>query len=55
VRIYDRASLCAGCRRLASGYTSVFMGRPILYREVDCRALGQPQCRFVGKAGRGMG
>src|ERR1700744_3618734 len=25
----------------ASGYTSVFMGRPILYRELECRALGQ--------------
>jgi DNA-binding NtrC family response regulator/predicted hydrocarbon binding protein len=33
----------------ASGYTSVFMGRPIMYREVECRALGQPQCRIVGK------
>ena len=33
----------------ASGYTSVFMGRPILYREVDCRAQGHPQCRIVGK------
>jgi DNA-binding NtrC family response regulator/predicted hydrocarbon binding protein len=33
----------------ASGYTSVFMGRPILYREMECRALGQTQCRIVGK------
>jgi DNA-binding NtrC family response regulator/predicted hydrocarbon binding protein len=33
----------------ASGYTSVFMGRPILYREVECRALGQPHCRIIGK------
>ena len=33
----------------ASGYTSVFMGRPILYREIECRALGQPHCRIVGK------
>ncbi|MFM0393330.1 sigma 54-interacting transcriptional regulator [Paraburkholderia phytofirmans] len=33
----------------ASGYTSVFMGRPILYRELECRALGQTQCRIVGK------
>nr|WP_240648111.1 sigma-54-dependent Fis family transcriptional regulator [Pararobbsia silviterrae] len=32
----------------ASGYTSVFMGRPILYREVECRALGQAHCRIVG-------
>ncbi|RAR65746.1 regulatory Fis family protein [Paraburkholderia unamae] len=33
----------------ASGYTSVFMGRPILYREVECRALGQSYCRIIGK------
>jgi two-component system response regulator HydG len=33
----------------ASGYTSVFMGRPILYREVECRALGQTHCRIIGK------
>jgi transcriptional regulator with GAF, ATPase, and Fis domain len=33
----------------ASAYTSVFMGRPILYREVECRAMGQAFCRIVGK------
>jgi two-component system, NtrC family, response regulator HydG len=33
----------------ACGYTSVFMGRPILYREIECRGLGQPQCRIIGK------
>jgi two-component system, NtrC family, response regulator HydG len=33
----------------ACGYTSVFMGRPILYREVECRGLGQPHCRIIGK------
>jgi two-component system, NtrC family, response regulator HydG len=33
----------------ASGYTTAFMGRPILFREIECRALGQPQCRIVGK------
>lgn len=32
----------------ASGYTSVFIGRPILYREVECRALGQAHCRIIG-------
>ena len=31
----------------ASGYTSVFIGRPILYREVECRALGQAHCRQI--------
>ncbi len=33
----------------ASGYTSVFMGRPILYREVECRSTGQSNCRIVGR------
>lgn len=33
----------------ASGYTSEFMGRPVLFREVECRATGNPFCRIVGK------
>lgn len=33
----------------ASGYTSAFMGRPILYREVECRSTGQNACRLIGK------
>ncbi|RMF11874.1 MAG: AAA family ATPase, partial [Alphaproteobacteria bacterium] len=33
----------------ACGYTSVFMGRPIFYREVECRGMGHPHCRIVGK------
>lgn len=32
----------------ASGYTSVFMGRPILFREIECRATGHEHCRIVG-------
>jgi two-component system, NtrC family, response regulator HydG len=33
----------------ACGYTSVFMGRPILYREVECRATSSRHCRIIGK------
>ncbi len=33
----------------ASGYTSVFMGRPIVYQEVECRAMGHVHCRIIGK------
>lgn len=33
----------------ASGYTSGFMGRPILFREVECRAMGHEFCRIIGK------
>ncbi|MDQ0572597.1 DNA-binding NtrC family response regulator [Variovorax paradoxus] len=34
----------------ASGYTSEFFGRPILFKETECSACGAPSCRIVGKA-----
>jgi len=33
----------------ACGYTSAFMGRPILYKEVECAGMGHNNCRIVGK------
>lgn len=33
----------------ACGYSSAFMGRAILYREVSCRAMGDAHCRIIGK------
>src|SRR6202521_3116839 len=33
----------------ASGFSTEFMGRPVLYREVECQSMGQPICRIVGK------
>ncbi|MGK2942174.1 MAG: sigma 54-interacting transcriptional regulator [Immundisolibacter sp.] len=33
----------------ASGYCTRIAGRPILFREVECRATGASQCRVVGK------
>ncbi len=33
----------------ASGFSTEFMGRPVLYREVECQSMGQPACRIVGK------
>jgi len=33
----------------AAGFISRFMGRPVLFREVECRAQGAPHCRIVGK------
>lgn len=33
----------------ASGYTSAFMGRFILFKEVECAACGMNHCRIVGK------
>jgi DNA-binding NtrC family response regulator len=33
----------------ACGYTSAFMGRPILYKETECFGMGDGNCRIVGK------
>jgi transcriptional regulator with GAF, ATPase, and Fis domain len=33
----------------ACGYTSAFMGTPILYKETECTAMGHEHCRIVGK------
>jgi transcriptional regulator with GAF, ATPase, and Fis domain len=33
----------------ASGYASIFLGRPIVYRETECIAMGHPHCRVVGR------
>lgn len=33
----------------ASGYTTAFMGKFILFKEVECVACGAPHCRIVGK------
>jgi DNA-binding NtrC family response regulator len=33
----------------ACGYTSAFMGRPILYKEAECVGMGANSCRIIGK------
>ena len=33
----------------ASGYTSAFMGRLVLFKEVECRSQGDTRCRIVGQ------
>ncbi len=33
----------------ACGYTSAFMGRPILYKETECAGMGHSNCRIIGK------
>lgn len=33
----------------ACGYTSAFMARPILYKEVECAGMGDNHCRIIGK------
>lgn len=36
----------------ASGYTSTLFGARIVYRELECRCMGHPHCRLVGRAER---
>ncbi|MCA9660786.1 MAG: XylR N-terminal domain-containing protein, partial [Myxococcales bacterium] len=33
----------------ATGYTTGFMGRPIVYREISCRGCGARTCRILGR------
>ncbi len=33
----------------ACGYTSAFMGRPILFKEIECSGAGHAHCSIVGK------
>ena len=33
----------------ACGYASAFMGRPILFKEVECVGMGHNNCRIIGK------
>ncbi|WP_026035975.1 sigma-54-dependent Fis family transcriptional regulator [Cupriavidus sp. BIS7] len=42
-------SVCWMLIGYACGYTSAFMGRPILWRETECRGMGHAKCRVVGK------
>ncbi|MCA1493895.1 sigma-54-dependent Fis family transcriptional regulator [Sinorhizobium alkalisoli] len=32
-----------------SGYTSTLFGRPIVFREIECAAMGAPRCLVVGQ------
>ena len=33
----------------ASGYTSAFVGRLVAFKEIECRSMGDSQCRIVGQ------
>ena len=52
LRIYGVGSepVCWTQIGYASGFTSRFMGLPVLFREVECRGQGAAHCRIVGKA-----
>jgi len=40
-------SVCWMLIGYACGYTSAFMGRPILWREIECRGMGRPMKALV--------
>lgn len=44
------APVCWARQGYANGYVSSFLGRQALIREVECRAMGHPVCRAVGKS-----
>lgn len=33
----------------AMGYVTTLFGKPVIFREVECRSMGHPVCRVVGK------
>ncbi len=33
----------------ATGFNSAFFGRTVLFREIECRGMGHPHCRIIGK------
>jgi len=45
----QEAPVCWMLLGYASGYTSAFMGRPVLYKEVACEACGHDHCRIEGR------
>ena len=44
------APVCWLQQGYANGYLSSFLGRQMLVREVECKAMGAPACKIVGKA-----
>lgn len=51
LELFGRGPYPAGWSQIgyASGYASVFLGRPILFREIECVAMGHEHCRIVGR------
>ncbi|HJW04774.1 MAG TPA: sigma 54-interacting transcriptional regulator [Azospira sp.] len=44
------APVCWMQQGYANGYLTSFFGRQMLVREVECKAMGYPACKIVGKA-----
>lgn len=47
--------VCWTLRGYASAYSSAFMGVGVEYREVECKAMGAPHCRIVGRLAEDWG
>jgi len=43
------APVCWSQLGYASGYTTYFMGRPIIYKEMACAGCGDAHCEIIGK------
>ena len=43
------APVCWMQQGYANGYVSSFLGRQVLVREVECKAMGYPECKVIGK------
>jgi two-component system response regulator HydG len=39
----------------ASGYVTGMLGRMVIFREVECRSMGTPVCRVIGKTAEAWG
>jgi transcriptional regulator with GAF, ATPase, and Fis domain len=39
----------------ATGYVTGLMGRLVIFREVECRSMGSPHCRVIGKVAEAWG
>ena len=44
------APVCWIQQGYANGYVSNFLGRQMLVREVECKAMGHPACKVIGKS-----
>ena len=44
------APVCWTLQGYANGYVSSFLGRQVLVREVECKAMGHAACRVIGKS-----
>lgn len=44
------APVCWTLQGYANGYVSSFLGRQVLVREVECKAMGHAACKVIGKS-----